>query len=142
MGFELQYEARLAKEGGFLSLNEFRLAQSRRVTTREEFLTAIDGNRMIDRCADGMTYEKKMCSEESLGKKFIFDGSVYNVKSQYEAQIKLSTIKGNYADVIFRENIAGKFRQGEVLKFAGTITDIGTGIIISHTITDAVLLPE
>jgi hypothetical protein len=139
-GFNFPYEAEAAREGGFANLDEYNLALSRNVTTKQEFLDVIDGNKMIDKCADGMTYERKLCSEKSLGKRFVFNGSVYNVKSAYKADIRLSTSEGNYADVVFRENVAARFRKGESIKFVGTLSFVGTGIIISHTITDADLV--
>ena len=139
-GFNFPYEAEAARRGGFTNLNEYNLALSRNVTTKQEFQDAIDGNKMIDKCADGMTYEKKLCEEKSLGKRFVFNGSVYNVKTAYKADIRLSTNEGNYADVVFRQNVASRFRKGESIKFVGTLSFVGTGILISHTIIDADLV--
>ncbi len=125
--------------GDFENYNEFKMAKSYGMRTRQALLDFLDGNKSIEKCADGMTFERQRCEQEKLGKRLYFSGKVFNVRAENQAEIRLFTKEGNYADVIFRNQIAGNFSKEQQVRFWGNLSRVGTGIIIHHQVTDAVL---
>lgn len=99
---------------------------------------AREGNAVLTKCADeGTTYDKTKCKDANVGRVFSFRGSVFDVKNATTLTIRVTS--GNYADVVFKSNVGDTVRKDEVLNFRGRLARVGTGIMINHKITDAVL---
>lgn len=138
-GYSNASEASAGKAGGFANANEYRIAVNRGVKTRTVLLNLIDGNKMIARCADGTTYSRHMCDQKEVGQRFYFKGKIIDVYSEYKAVIKIFSEKGNNANVIFRDPVMSSFSKEQPIYFWGTLTDLGTGVMIRHDIGDAVI---
>lgn len=99
---------------------------------------AQNGNAVLAKCADeGTTYDKTKCRDANLGKTFNFKGRVFDVKDAKTLTIQISN--GNYADVVFLSNVGDTAKVDQVLSFHGLLARIGTGIVVHHNISDAIL---
>jgi hypothetical protein len=83
------------------------------------------------------TYAKDKCKKAERGKRYIFDGSIEDIRDEHTLHVKLDS--DNYADVVFKRAIAEGVHVGQSITFKGRIIALNTGILISHDIDDAVL---
>lgn len=129
------------RSGDFQNYAEYQAAKSVGVRTRKALLEFLDGNKSIEKCADGMTLEKQICKQEKLGKRLFFRGQIVNVSTENEALVRLHTAEGNFADVKFRNPIGRTLSKDQGVNFWGVLKFVGTGIITNHQISDVVLDP-
>lgn len=88
----------------------------------------------MKRCVDdgASTYEKDQCKSGYKGKVLEFVGEVKDIRDAKTLHIMLDT--GNYADVTFKNKVAGSVEVGDTIRFKGKVTFWGSGIMFSHEI--------
>lgn len=96
---------------------------------------SVQGNQVLITCADGETTAiKEACEKANVGKYFNFTGTVNNVESDSQVTVKINS--GNNVDVRFAgSHSAGA--TGTKIEFWGKIDFVGTGILVSHRVTNA-----
>jgi uncharacterized protein YxeA len=138
-GFANAAEWGEANRGGFDNATLYHAALRRGAQTLDQYKSMTDGNNMIARGADGTSYNRSQCLENDLGKMFYFSGKIIDVLSPYRVKVSIFTAESNFANVMFMEPVAGNMRKDQTIHFLGRLTDLGTGVIISHDISDAEL---
>lgn len=100
-----------------------------------------DGLEAIEYCENAeTTLERKKRKENAINRYYLFRGSVYDVETERDIEVKLSS--GHYANVRLIDPIGSSLRKDEVIKIKGALTFIGSGILIKHDIKDARIIPD
>lgn len=101
---------------------------------------APDGNQIILKCNDddGTNLERDECKKKAVGKSYAFSGEISDVKSDGKIDVRIDS--GNYANVYLSGGGGAKFKKGDAVRFRGTLTFVGSGIMFHHDIKDATLM--
>jgi len=94
------------------------------------------------RCHSGVRQCREHSREEAVQgeqrrKVFDFEGTVYDIKDEKVLDIEIDS--GNYATVMFKKNVGDEVAKDQRVRFRGLLVRIGTGILVSHQIKNAVM---
>lgn len=95
-----------------------------------------DGIKAIEHCENAdTTLERRKREAAAVDRDYLFRGSIFDIKTERETVVRLSS--GHYADVYLTDDVGSSLRKDQAIEFNGTLSLIGTGIIVKHTIKNA-----
>ncbi len=98
------------------------------------------GNHMVLACMNAeTTLSKSNCIDASVGKVLVFSGLVTDITADQTLTVYLSDAE--FAEVDFTYPVSHEVRKDDHIRFRGKFTGFGSGMITSHDIEAATLLP-